>query len=132
MAVESSPQKGTLRIQQPARPRQLEKPTEACTTKTIKAEIYRVKDDWVRYGTGESVPSPADLYGKRFLINGGGDWFPNGKANGADGSHRVNGTSCGVQVTECHWRLRAQLPLNSNYLCAECIIDLIKGRTYAW
>lgn len=64
MAVESSPQKGTLRIQQPARPRQLEKLSEACTTKTIKAEIYRVEDDQERYSTGKSVLSPAVLYGK--------------------------------------------------------------------
>lgn len=64
MAVESSPQKGTLRIQQPARPRQLEKPTQACTTKTIKAEIYRVEDDRETFSTWKSVLSPAALYGK--------------------------------------------------------------------
>lgn len=65
---------------------------------------------------------------KCFLINGGGDWFPNGKANGADGSHRVNGASCDVQVTERRRRPQAQLPPNSNYLCAERLISLIKGR----
>lgn len=58
MAVESSPQKGTLRIHQPVRPRQLEKPTEACTTKTIKEEIYCAEDDRETYGMFKICPFP--------------------------------------------------------------------------
>lgn len=127
MAVESSPQKGTLRIQQPARPRQLEKPTEACTTKTIKAEIYGVEDDRETYV--EICPFPLlSFMEKRSLMNGGGDWLPNGRANGADSSHRVNRASRCFQVTECRWRPRAQLPPKSNCLYAEHLINVIKGR----
>lgn len=54
--------------------------------------------------------------------------FQMGKANGADGSHGVNGASCGFQVTECRRRPQAQLPPNSNRLYAERLINLLKGR----
>lgn len=73
-----------------------------------------MEDDRETHGTRKSVLSPCGpLWKNGFLINGGGDWFPNGKANGADGSRRVNRASCGFRVTECRRRPRAQLPPDS-------------------
>lgn len=130
IAVESRPQKGTLRIQQLAQPHQLENQLRhAWRQLTREFTVRRM----IRRGMGNLPLPPVVSYETHSLINGSlgrcqcSDWYQNRKAGSVNGSHRLHSAASAVQVTYS-WLAAVQLPWNSDYLCTEHLINLIKGR----
>lgn len=101
IAVESRSQKGTLRIQQPAQPHQLENQLRHASRQLTRDLVWKM----IRRGIGNLPFPPVVSYKTRLLINGSSgccqcsDWYQNGKATSVNGSRRLHSAASGMQVT---------------------------------